>query len=171
MPAWGLIPDSPIFYYGKKASRFVRRPSRGRGGRYISTTVKITFSGLVLYKPILNYELNVPGGMVGRHMAVLGQKIEKGAKARVGVKTGRLKTSIHTEHRTVGGRQYIKVGSSLHYALMHHEGTRPHIIAAKPPGVLRFTSKKGGLVHATTVMHPGTRPNRYLSSQLRRFVR
>lgn len=173
MPAWGLIPDSPWIYWGRKAARGVRRPSRRplAGSRYITTTVKITFKGLVLYKPILNYELNVPTGMVGKYMAVLGERIESKAKRQVGVKTGALRTSIHTEHRTTGGRQYIKVGSKLHYAYMHHEGTRPHIISAKPPGVLRFKSKKGGVVHAVSVLHPGTKPNRYLSDQLRKVIR
>lgn len=171
MPAWGLIPDSPWITAALKGRNALRRGLRGGGG-LINTTVKVTFTGVVIYKPILNYELNVPTGMVGKHMAVLGAAIETAAKKQVGVRTGRLRASIHTEHRTMSGRQYIKVGSSQPHALMHHEGTRPHIIAAKGPNThLRFTNKRGGTVYATTVMHPGTKPNRYLSSQLRKFIR
>jgi hypothetical protein len=171
MPAFGLIPDSPLFYYGGKASRTLRRGG-GSGGRgSANTKVLITFKGLVLYKPVLHYELNVPAGMVGRYMGKLGNKIKVGAQARVGVRTGLLRASIHVSQGMSSGKQYVKVGSSVSYAFMHHEGTRPHIIAAKPPGVLRFTSRKGGVVHASTVMHPGTKPNRYLGSQLRRHIR
>ena len=169
MPAWGLVPDSPWIYAAQKASRGLKRG--GRKGS-ISTNVKITFTKVVIYKPILNFELNSPLGMVGGHMRVLGAKIEKAAKAQVGVRTGGLRASIHTDHKTVGGRQYIKVGSSRSHALLHHEGTRPHMISVNPPRThLRFTSKRGGVVYATTVMHPGTRPNRYLSSQLRKFIK
>jgi hypothetical protein len=170
MPAWGLIPDSPWITAGLKARNALRRGG-GRGGR-ISTTTVITVTGLVLYKPILNYELNVPSGMVGRHMLKIGTQIKVAAQRQVGVKSGRLRASIKVEQKTTGTRQHVKVGSSLHYALMHHEGTRPHMITPNPPKThLRFTNKRGGMVYTTSVMHPGTKPNRYLSSQLRKFVR
>jgi len=171
MPAWGLIPDSPWITAGLKGKNALRSASRGRGGG-VSTSVLITFKGVVLYKPILNYELNVPGGMVGRHMWDLGMKIKVGAQRQVGVKSGRLRQSISVKQGTTGNRQHVKIGSDVHYALMHHEGTRPHIITANPPRThLRFTNKRGGMVYTTSVMHPGTKPNRYLSSQLRKFVR
>lgn len=166
------LPDSFAATAALRGARRIKS-SGGRGGSYVSGPVifKITFSGLVLYKPILNYELNVPGGMVGRHMSILGAKIEAGAKKSVGKRTGRLAASIHTEHKTTGGRQYIKVGSNVPYALMHHEGTRPHMITANPPRThLRFKGR-GGVVYTTSVMHPGTKANRYLSSQLRKFIR
>lgn len=169
MPAWGLIPDSPWITAGLKGRNALR--SGGRGGR-ITTSTQIIFTGVTIYKPILNYELNVPGGMVGRHMLGIGMKIKVAAQRQVGVKTGRLRSSITVEQGTTGTRQHVKIGSNLHYALMHHEGTRPHIITANPPKThLRFTNKRGGMVYTTSVMHPGTKPNRYLSSQLRKFVR
>tara|TARA_B110000503_G_scaffold126803_1_gene195823 strand:- start:10914 stop:11414 length:501 start_codon:yes stop_codon:yes gene_type:complete len=162
------LPDS---FAATAALRLARRLNRrGRGGGR-SKLVIISFQGLVLYKPVLNYELNATGGMVGRHMLKIGGKILVGARRKVGVSSGALRDSIHIEHKSLGKSQYIKVGSSLHYALMHHEGTKPHIIAAKPPGVLRFRSRGGAVVHTAAVMHPGTKPNRYLSSQLRKFIR
>lgn len=173
MPAWGLIPDSPWFYYGGKALRAGRGGGRFGSARrgFVQTKFLISFQKLVIYKPILNYELNVPTGMVGQHMLKLGLKIQAGARKKVGVKTGALRDSIHVEQNTTGGRQYVKVGSRLPYAYMHHEGTRPHIIAAHPPGKLMFRSRSRGVVITTSVMHPGTKPNRYLSSQLRKFIR
>jgi hypothetical protein len=63
--------------------------------------------------------------------------------------------------------QYVKIGSPLSYALLHHEGTRPHLIRPNPPNrVLRFVSK-GTLVMTGLVRHPGTRPNRYLTDSLK----
>lgn len=171
MPAYGLIPDSPLFYYAGKSLRSKRVRS---GTNSIASNVRlgIKFSGLVLYKPIINYEMNAKTGMVGRYMVGLGTKIIAGAKERVGVKTGKLRDSIHMAHYATGRTQYIRVGSALKYALLHHEGSPPHLITPKPPRThLRFASRKGAIVYATTVMHPGTKPNKYLSSQLRRYIR
>lgn len=171
MPLWGLVPDSPWITAALKGRNAISR-SGGRGvSGVISTNVKITFTKVVIYKPILNFELNHPSGMVGQHMRNLGLKIQAAAKKQVGVKTGALRQSINMEHKTLGGRQYIKVGSNMSYALMHHEGTRPHMIAAHPPGMLKFRGRGGAMVYRTAVMHPGTKANRYLSSQLRKFVR
>jgi hypothetical protein len=173
MPAYGLVPDSPLFYYAGKAVR-----TKGGGGRRGSTNsltanvrLDVRFKNLVLYKPILNYEKNVPSGMVGRYMHEIGREIMDGARARVGVKTGALRRSIHIRHTWDTNGQTIKVGSSLSYALMHHEGTKPHIIVPKAPNkTLRFT-KGIKVIHTPIVRHPGTKPNRYLSSQLRRVIK
>lgn len=174
MPAWGLVKDSPLIYAAQKGARAAKKGFGGGAslsGRSPGVIYKITFKGLVLYKPILNFEVNDPRGMVGRHMAVIGEKIKVKAQAQVGVKTGRLRQSIHVEHLSISNKQYIKVGSKVSYALMHHEGTRPHVIAAHPPGMLKFRGRSGAMVFKTAVMHPGTKPNRYLSSQLRKVIR
>jgi hypothetical protein len=167
------LPDSFIATAALKSYRGATRGPRGRGGsRFKDTYIQLDFKKIVLYKPVLNYELNAKTGMTGRHMKVLGNKIIVGARKQVGVSTGKLSASIHMAHYSSGTKQYIRVGSSVKYALMHHEGTAPHLITPHPPRThLRFTSKKGGLVFATAVMHPGTRPNRYLSDQLRKFIR
>lgn len=170
MPAWGLIPDSPIFYYaGKGLKTRSRRRPRASYGAEVNFTY--TFGNVVLYKPILNYELNVQGGMVGRHLQKIGAKIVAGARSQVGVRTGRLRTSIHMTHHTEASGQYIKVGSRLSYAYLHHEGTKPHIITPNPPNTTLRFSKGARIIQTTVVRHPGTKPNRYLSNQLRRFVR
>lgn len=110
--------------------------------------------------------LNQPNGPVGKHLAKKGRLIEMAAKRQVGRKTGALRASIHMRHlRDIRG-QYVKIGSSLPYALMHHEGTKPHRIAATGGGKLVFMTR-GQLVFAHSVMHPGTKANRYLSDNLR----
>jgi hypothetical protein len=122
---------------------------------------EMKFRGLVLNEPKLKYELESPSGMVGKHLASKGRQIATLAKAQVGVRTGALRASIHMRHLADSRGQYVKVGSNLPYARMHHEGTKPHKIVPKRARVLRFI-KKGQIVYADSVMHPGTRPNKYL---------
>ena len=121
---------------------------------------------LNLYDSVLNKELNSPAGMVGRYMYRLGTKMMIGARAEVGVRTGALRASIHMRQERWARGQLIMVGSSLGYAAMHHEGTRPHVITPRTGRHLRFVSR-GQIVYATIVHHPGTRPNHFLSNQLR----
>lgn len=122
---------------------------------------------VTFYEPVIDRLLNQPGGEVGRHLRRKGKLIRAAAKRQVGVQTGALRASIHMRHmRDVRG-QYVTVGSTLPYARMHHEGTRPHLIKpTRPGGVLRFQTR-GQIVITHLVRHPGTKPNRYLTDNLR----
>jgi hypothetical protein len=120
----------------------------------------------VVFRPAaLDTMLNSPAGIVGRHMAVTGLQIMIAAKRQVGVDTGRLKNSIHMRHFRSGIGQVVEVGSPLKYALLHHEGTRPHLITPNRAQVLRF-SAGSRVIYTHQVKHPGTRPNRYLTDNL-----
>ena len=88
------------------------------------------------------------------------------ARAQVGVRTGALRASIHMRHMRDTRGQYVKIGSPLNYALIHHEGSKPHLIKPNKAHVLRYVSK-GRVMYAHAVMHPGTKPNRYLTDNLR----
>ena len=121
---------------------------------------------LVFRNSALDRYLNDPRGEVGRYLARKGRRIESAAKAQVGVRTGALRASIHMRHFRDPRSQYIKIGSSLHYARAHHEGTRPHLIRPKEAKMLRFYSK-GQIVFAHMVRHPGTPANRYLTDNLK----
>jgi hypothetical protein len=113
----------------------------------------------------LDVMLKQPQGEVGRWLRKRGTMIQSAAKAQAGIQTGALKASIKLIHeRTVFG-QMLTIGSPLSYALVHHEGSRPHVITPKNAKMLRFTSK-GRVVYARTVLHPGTRPNKYLADNL-----
>ena len=113
----------------------------------------------------MDYLLKNPSGPVGRDLAKRGRKVMIAAKAQAGIKTGALKASIHITHgREITG-QFVKIGSPLSYALMHHEGTKPHIIIPQRAQYLVFMSGRR-LVYAKSVRHPGTKPNRYLSDNL-----
>ena len=83
---------------------------------------------LDLYDSALEFELNQPAGMVGRHMRKIGLEILSEAKTLTGVRTGNLKRSLHMRQGLRGRVQYVTVGSNLRYAEAHHEGTRPHRI-------------------------------------------
>jgi hypothetical protein len=171
MPARGLIPDSPWIYAAQKIAsssgvRSISKSFRGSG----SLGASFRFQSLKLYKPVLAFELTNRDGMVGRHLGKIGRKIVVGAKAQVGVRTGQLRRSIKMEHIYYTSGAAIKVGSTLSYAHLHHEGSRPHLITPKTGEVLRF-SRGTKIIYARQVAHPGTRPNRYLSDQLRVHIR
>lgn len=121
-------------------------------------------------EPALNHLLNEPSGDVGRHMRKIGLSILAGAKAMVGVRTGRLKRSLHLRQGVRGRVQYIEVGSNVPYAYMHHEGTRRHEIHAREGRLMRF-NVGGKVVYAKKVMHPGTKPRKYLTVPMNRVVR
>lgn len=72
---------------------------------------------------------------------------------------------------TTGGIEIV-VGSNHPIALIHHEGTRPHLIRPRPerlarnPNAMLAFPGGGGVIFAREVHHPGTHPNRYLSDNL-----
>lgn len=120
---------------------------------------------VVWNEPALFHLLKDPTGDVGRHVFSRGVMITAAAKAKVGKRTGALAASIGISQKPTLTGQEMTIGSPLPYAYMHHEGTRPHIIRADSGGLLRFSSR-GRVVYSRAVAHPGTRPNRYLTSFL-----
>ena len=110
--------------------------------------------------------LNQKDGAVGQYLTRKGNEILVSARARVGVRTGALRASLHMRHMRDPRGQQIWVGSNLHYALTHHEGSKPHLIVPKNGKMLKFVSR-GRIVYAHSVNHPGTKANRYLADALR----
>lgn len=110
-----------------------------------------------------------PDGEVGRYLTKLGTRVSVLAKAQVGVDTGALKRSINFRLVQTGGGLVAVIGSDNRIALMHHQGTRPHIIVPRRAQTLRFYSR-GRIVYSKLVHHPGTKPNRYLTDNLRRVI-
>lgn len=115
--------------------------------------------------PELDYVLNSPSGAVGRYLDKKSLLIELAAKRQVGVKTGALRASIHTRHFRDPRGQFVRIGSELKYAYLHHEGSKPHLIVAKTGGTLKFR-RGSSVIYTHSVRHPGTRPNRFLSDNL-----
>jgi hypothetical protein len=121
---------------------------------------------VVIRKAELNFMLDNPSGDVGRYLAKKGRIVQAAAKAQVGVRTGALRASIHMRHLRDSRGQFVKIGSSLNYALLHHEGSKPHLIVPNRATILRFVNR-GRVVYAHAVMHPGTKANRYLTDNLK----
>lgn len=113
----------------------------------------------------LDFYLNEPAGTVGRWLHRRGMLIVAVAKIKVGKRSGRLMSSIHMRHLRKGPGQRLEIGSPVGYALLHHEGTKPHQIVGKGKH-LRF-SAGGRVVYTRSVSHPGTRANHYLTDAVR----
>lgn len=134
------------------------------------TRITLELKRVRIYHHKLRMELNTPRGELWRELEGMARLAHKGAKSQVGVKTGALQRSIYKRHLGNLTGQYIVIGSDKRYALAHHEGTRPHVITASPGGKLKFT-KNGKQIFTKQVNHPGTKPNPYLTSQLKYFKR
>lgn len=160
------FPDSFLLTAALRLKRsLTKRKSSGYGG---PRPLHYRLNNLVLYKPILNFELRSYSGWVGKAMMKLGRGLRDRARRQVGVKTGALRASIRFSRRRSGlGEAGIKIGGYTDYALLHHRGSKPHPIIARNAPKLVFMSKTKRLIRTQYVMHPGTRPNRYLTDHLR----
>ena len=133
--------------------------------------VSFRFVTVKIYDRALHKELNTRSGGLWKWLEVKGEIATARAKDQVGNKTGKLRRSIKMIHRGDKSGQTLHIGSTVKYAYMHHEGTRPHVITPKDlDGRLVFFSRsRRRMVVVESVNHPGTKPNRYLSDQLRVF--
>lgn len=120
-------------------------------------------------KAAIKFLLRDPNGMVADHFHDLSRRTVRLAKRQVGVDTGALKASIGYTLRATGAPIVSRIGSSNKIALLHHEGSVPHVILPKKAQTLRFKSH-GRIVYAKIVNHPGTKPNRYLTDSLRAVI-
>ena len=116
----------------------------------------------------LDVEINRTNGDLWRYLERKRIPALEGARKMVGVRTGRLRRSISWYHLKNSTGQYVGLKASAPHALKHHEGTRPHLIVPNQGKALRF-QQRGVVVFRNSVMHPGTKPNPYLSAQLIHF--
>jgi hypothetical protein len=121
--------------------------------------------------PAVQNLLNDPDGTVGRYLKEQGDEIIRLAKGQVGVRTRRLQRSIaHKRHFRDPRGQQMWIGSDVRYALIHHEGRGPQVIAPKTAKVLRFISR-GKIVFAHKVVNRGADANKYLSDPMRKVIK
>jgi hypothetical protein len=170
MPAW-VIKDSWFTYAFGKARYYAGKGARGFGaapGLRGSVGTALSFKDVKIYDMVLDRVLNDPDGDVGKWLHRQGLKVVAGSKAKVGVRTGTLKDSIKIQsHERVSNGQKMMIGSTVNYAYVHHEGSKPVIITPKGGHrVLRF--RVGArIIYGKRVIHPGTKPNRYLKNSLK----
>lgn len=174
MPAYGLIPDSPWITGASKLYKRAAKSYKGKGLNLKprNLTVSIKFQRLVVYKPILNFELNHNFGLVGKHLHRTANQITQRARLQVGKKTGNLMRSIKFQHIARNGLgPGIKVGAYTSYAMMHHQGTKPHLITPSKPGGNLVFMKGSRVIHTKVVRHPGTKGNPYLTRPMEQVIR
>lgn len=162
------LPDSAAGYYAKRYVRSVkslRSSSSSRAG----WTLGFSTTNVILYRPQLQRILNTPSGKLWKALDRRGDAIVRDAKKQAGVRTGALRKSIHKRHTGNVTGQYLWVGSRKNYAYIHHEGSRPHAITPNKAPVLVFRSG-ARIVRTAAVAHPGTKPNRYLTTPMRTHV-
>lgn len=172
MPMW-VIKDSWLTYGIGKARYYAGKQGRGgfpgrAGSMGTRGALSYAFKDVVFYEPILDMVLNDPNGTVGRWLNQQAEKVATGAKGQVGVRTGALRASIKVHSHERGPRgQSIMIGSTLNYAYVHHEGSKPVVITPKGGHkVLRF--RMGArIIYGKRVVHPGIKPNRYLKNSLK----
>lgn len=113
-------------------------------------------------------ELNRTDGDLWRYIESKKSVALSGARKMAGFRSGRLRRSISWYHLKNASGQYAGLKAGAPYALMHHEGTKPHKIRPNRAKALRF-QQRGVVIFRHSVMHPGTKPNPYLSAQLIHF--
>lgn len=117
---------------------------------------------VVLDAPAVDRLLQGPDGPVARAVFDAATRVQLAARAQVGKDTRDLERSIVKRPFTApGGEVGVAVGSSLPYALVHHEGHGP--IRPVRARVLRFQSR-GQVVYARETR--AVAPNRYLTDNL-----
>jgi hypothetical protein len=136
--------------------------------------VKVIISGAALDEILRSTD-----GPAVRNMMQRGEKLKDLARAQIplghvhgGSGYGNLRDSVVMRIMTPpgsNGMPIVVVGSTHPIALIHHEGTRPHMIRPRYKKALRFPGATGGgygWIFSKWVAHPGTRPNRYLTDNL-----
>lgn len=113
---------------------------------------------------------NSSQGDVYKYMEQQAKKIVFVAKRKVGKETHALERSIGYRMLRTPGGVFAEVGATNKVALLHHQGSRPHVILPQRGRALRFKSG-GRVVYARQVFHPGTRPNPYLVTALREVIK
>lgn len=124
----------------------------------------------VLNKAAYEVLTESPNGQVGKYLRKRAIILQALAKKQVGVQTGALRKSIRYQVVRDSKGLIATVGSGNRIALMHHNGTKPHIILPRRAQTLRFYSH-GRIVYSKLVHHPGTKPNKYLTDNLSRAIR
>lgn len=110
-----------------------------------------------------------PRGPIRTDLRRRGRQVRRRARQLVGVETGALRQSITMEELDTLTTPAVSVGSKLPYALLHHDGTPPHVILPNSRRLLRF-KVAGKIVYAERVQHPGTKANPFLAQALREAI-
>lgn len=117
----------------------------------------------------LSYVLRHPNGPTGQYITNRTGQLYMLARFQVGKKTYDLYNSLTFDVISGAGGLVGTVTANDKKAIMHHNGTRPHLIYPNKAKTLRFSSR-GRIVYAKVVRHPGTKPNRFLTDNLPKVI-
>jgi hypothetical protein len=93
---------------------------------------------------------------------VLGEARRAMIRYRYKDRTGALTASMHSHASSSGPFGYFgHVEATAPYAGFVDDGTRQHVIAARPGGWLRWIGADGRPVFRRAVLHPGTQARRF----------
>lgn len=129
---------------------------------------------IVIDNAVLNNLLRGVGGPVYTDMLRRADKVQRAAKEQIPLgpgpsgPRGHLRESVVKRIYPGDSKEFLMdvwVGSDHPRALMHHEGTAPHLIEPVRAEVLAF-NYEGEMVFTAYVFHPGTSPNKYLTDNL-----
>ena len=126
----------------------------------------MNMGSVYLIQPYIETFLDAPGGAVDRDLRRRANRVLRGARRQVGKDTRSLWRSLTLRREFIGGFPEYWIGSENSKAYVHHEGTRPHLIHPRKAQALRYQGR-GGPTFSKVVFHPGTKPNRYLSDNLK----
>lgn len=121
----------------------------------------------------INDLLRGSSGPVVRQINSYSRQVANAAKQRVGVDSGRLRSSIQHTVEVRGAKVVGRVGSLVDYARYHHDGTGIYGPTGRPirprnGKFLVFPGRGGGMVFAREVQ--GSKPNPFLVSALEEIV-
>ena len=115
-----------------------------------------------------------PSGAVAKDLFRRGKKVEGQAKKNLQrppkrINTGYLRSSIHTELVSLGGKPAVRIGTNVYYAIFVHEGTgiygpKGKMIEPQTAKYLSWKTKGGKRVFALKVK--GMRPNPFLKDAI-----
>ena len=117
--------------------------------------------------PVRMHEFKTsPTQDIGKYLYRCATRLKRLSKNDAPIRSGALKKSITILRYNRGPvGPSIEVGATVPHAYYVHEGTQPHTIKALPGRVMGF-KHNGRIIYARKVNHPGTKPNRYLSTHL-----
>lgn len=127
-----------------------------------------------LNRSALEELLRSPAGPVVREVTKYTRMTENRAKTKVGVDTGRLRSSITGTVTAEGTRIVGRVGSGVVYAAYHHQGTGVYGPKGRPirpkNGPFLVFTPKGAKRPVFARQVSGSKPNPYLVDALRETV-
>jgi hypothetical protein len=118
--------------------------------------------------------LTSPTGGVAKDMFRRGTNVQNKAKKNLEndprrIDTGNLRSDIHVQLLSLGGKPAVRVGFNLFYGVFVHEGTgiygpKGTPIVPRVSTYLRWRTKKGQYMYAKSVK--GMRPNPFLKNAM-----